>query len=162
NPSIYWQLQGLNTDGTRNPALPVLLDVDNLIDYMLLHIYAAAIEWPNRNWWAVRQRDSAPAQLDSTGFKFLTWDQEIGMDRTGCETTWLNGSRFEEVNQMNTPAEIYSYLRGNPDFKLRFADHLQRHVYGPGALSLDANRARWLARATEIDKAIVGESARWG
>jgi hypothetical protein len=34
-------VQGNNPDGTRNPNYPILLDVDNLIDYMLITIGAA-------------------------------------------------------------------------------------------------------------------------
>ena len=33
NADLYWTMQGLNPDGTRNPSLPVLLDVDALINY---------------------------------------------------------------------------------------------------------------------------------
>jgi hypothetical protein len=41
NPSNanYFEIQGRNADGTRNPSLPVLLDVDNLIDEMLVIFY---------------------------------------------------------------------------------------------------------------------------
>src|SRR5262249_32483349 len=67
-PAAYWQMQGLNPDGTRNPSYPILLNLDNLIDYMALHIYAPAIDWPNRNWWAARRRGP-----ESTGFHFFTW-----------------------------------------------------------------------------------------
>jgi hypothetical protein len=71
-PAAYWQMQGLNPDVTRNPSYPILLNLDNLIDYMALHIYAPAIDWPNRNWWAARRRGP-----ESTGFHFFTWDQEV-------------------------------------------------------------------------------------
>ena len=37
-------MQGLNPDGTRNPALPVLLDVDNLINYMLIIFYTGGYD----------------------------------------------------------------------------------------------------------------------
>jgi hypothetical protein len=162
NAAKYWEIQGLNTDGTRNPNLPVLVDMDNFIDYMLLHIYAPAVDWPNRNWWALRQRDTSPTQLDSTGFKFLTWDQEIAVDRLNRTTTWYNNQPFELVNQGDTPAQIYDRLRNHPEFRLRFGDHIQKHLLNGGALTIAANRARWAERAAEIDHAIVGESARWG
>ena len=162
NPAKYWELQGRNPDGTRNLAFPVLLDLDNLIDYMLLHIYAPAVEWPNRNWWALRHRDTGPAQLDSTGYKFLAWDQEVAADRLDRTITWYNNSAFELVNQEDTPAQMYDRLRNNAEFKLRFADRLQKHLLNGGAMTLASIRARWAARAAEIDHAIVGESARWG
>jgi hypothetical protein len=162
NPAKYWEIQGLNTDGTRNPARPVLIDMENFIDYMLLHIYAAAVDWPNRNWWATRRRDTSPGQLDSTGFKFLAWDQEVAIDRLDRALTWIGNKQFEQVDQADTPAQVYDRLRNNPEFKLRFADHLQRHLLNGGALTVVSNQARWAQRASEIDRAIVGESARWG
>src|SRR6266850_1077173 len=36
---IYFKMQGLNPDGSRNPDYPVLLDTDNLIDYMLVILH---------------------------------------------------------------------------------------------------------------------------
>jgi len=162
NPAKYWEIQGLNPDGTRNPNLPVLLDMDNFIDYMLLHIYAAAVEWPNRNWWATRRRDTSPAQLDSTGFKFIAWDQEIALDRLDRTICWYHNQPMELVNQADTPGQVYDRLRNDAEFRLRFADHLQKHLFNDGALTIASNQARWAARAAEIDRAMVGESARWG
>jgi hypothetical protein len=43
NNDAYFRMQGLNPDGTPNPAYPNLVDVVNLIDYMLVIVYAAAI-----------------------------------------------------------------------------------------------------------------------
>lgn len=156
-PDVYWRMQGLNADGQRNTALPVLIDLDNLIDYMALHIYAPAVDWPNRNWWAARRRGS-----ESTGFRFFVWDQEVAIDRLDRRMTWANNKPFAEVNERGTPAQIYDRLRKIPEFRQRFADRLQKHLGQGGALSVEACRARWAARAREIDCAIVGESARWG
>lgn len=156
-PEVYWQIIGLNADGSRNPKLPVLLDVDNLIDYMALHIYAPAVDWPNRNWWAARRRGA-----ESRGFQFYVWDQEVALDRLERTTTWGNNRKFAEVNERGTPAQIYDRLRQHPEFKRRFAARLAKHLAQGGALSLNAAEARWSKRAAEIDHAIVGESARWG
>ena len=57
------------------PALPVYLDMDNLIDYMILHLYAGVEDWPSHNWIAARNRVNP-----GTGFQFFTWDQEIAWD----------------------------------------------------------------------------------
>ena len=156
-PEAYWAMQGLNPDGQRNPGLPVLIDLDNLIDYMALHIYAPAVDWPNRNWWAARRRGS-----ESTGFKFFVWDQEVAIDRLDRSITWANNKPFAEVNERGTPAQIYDRLRKVPEFRRRFTERLEKHLGKGGALSVEACRARWALRAAEIDHAIVGESARWG
>ncbi|HXJ61851.1 MAG TPA: CotH kinase family protein, partial [Verrucomicrobiae bacterium] len=156
--NVLWQIQGLNPDGTRNPALPVLIHLDNFIDYIILHIYAAAIDWPGRNWWAARRRGP-----ESDGFRFFVWDQEIALDRLDRVGTWGNApANIEAVYEPNTPGQIYNGLRRDPEFRLRFADRLQKHLFSAGALTLQSNVTRWATRAAEIDHAIVGESARWG
>jgi len=158
DPNALLQMQGLNPDATRNTNFPVLINLDNFIDYMAVHIYAAAIDFPGRNWWAARRRGPA-----SDGFHFFVWDQEIALDRLDRSTTWgASPQAIEAVNEANTPGQVYDGLRRDTEFQLRFADRLQKHLFNGGVLTLQSNVARWAARASEIDHAIVGESARWG
>ena len=42
----FWRVQGLNPDGTVNPAYPDLLEIDNLIDYMLVIVYGGNLDAP--------------------------------------------------------------------------------------------------------------------
>ena len=148
--AIYQQLQGRNPDGTLNAALPVHLDMDNVIDYMLLHLYAGVEDWPHHNWIAARNRVDP-----GTGFQFFTWDQEIAWDGRYRDQT--------EVQNTFTPAEIYDHLRKeSPEFRLRFADRVQKHMFNNGALTVAATQERWQDRADQIEAAIIGESARWG
>jgi len=150
----YQRLLGNHPDGSRNPAYPVLLDVTNLVDYMILHIYAGADDWPWHNWVAVRRRTA-----DSTGFKFLAWDQELSINslvKRHTDTSQL----YAEVNAAH--ALIYARCRANAQFRQCFADRIQRHLFNGGALSVSNNIARYNARVTEIDRAMVAESARWG
>ncbi|RIK80473.1 MAG: hypothetical protein DCC68_10965 [Planctomycetota bacterium] len=150
NPdAIYEQLRGNNPDGTRNPAYPVLLDMDNFADYMLLHLYAGAEDWPHHNWYAARNRTDA-----STGFKFFVWDQEIVLDGRYRDRT--------DAANANSPAELFSELRNSPAFRSHFADRVQKHMFNGGALSTEANQGLWMEWADRIEAAIVAESARWG
>ena len=155
--AAYQAVQGNRPDGTRDPALPVLLNVDSLIDYMLLHITFGADDWPNHNWWAGR-RSRSPL---NDGFHFFPWDQEISNVSLGYFRT-SPGVIYAEVNAANSPAAIYAALRANAEFRLRFADRVQRHFFNGGALTPSANLARWNALTQSIDRAIVAESARWG
>jgi hypothetical protein len=150
NPdAIYQQLQGNNPDGTRNAAYPVLLDMDNFADYMLLHLYAGPEDWPHHNWYAARSRTA-----DSAGFKFFVWDQEIVLDGRYRDRT--------NAADANSPAELFSELRNSPAFRAHFADRVQKHLFAGGALSTEANQARWMEWAGRIEPAMVAESARWG
>ncbi len=154
--AAYQRIQGNNPDGSRNPALPKYLDVEDLIDYMILHVHAGADDWPNHNWWAGRRRGP-----ESQGFRFYAWDQEITNTKLEyAHTSW--GPRFEDADAYDTPAYLYARLRENPAFRLRFQDRVHRHLFSGGALAPGSNDARWMRRAAEIDQAIVGESARWG
>lgn len=155
--TAYWALQGRNPSGQRDPALPVYLDVDSLIDYMILHIYAGAIDWPNHNWWSARRRgDSSP------GFRFYTWDQEISNISLSITSTYT-GEAFESVSgPPDSPAFLYSKLRENASFRRRFAARAIELTSGFGLLTPSQNSARWERRQAEINQSIVAESARWG
>ena len=43
-------IQGNNPDGTPNPAYPTLLDIDNLIQYMMMIYYTGNLDAPNSNF----------------------------------------------------------------------------------------------------------------
>jgi len=145
-------------------ALEALLDIDSLIDYMLLYLYTGDEDWPKRNWYAISRR--APP----SPWRFFAWDGERGLEFADRDKVEVQGG--------DNPSLPYHHLRiDNPEFRLRFADHVQRHLRGPGgALYVDPanpawdpehperNRpaARFAALAGSVEQAIVAESARWG
>jgi hypothetical protein len=150
-------VQGLNADGTPSSTLPKLLNVDSLIDYMILSIYIGSDDWPNHNWWSARRTGFA----GNDGYHFFTWDQEISNVNTAYgRSSW--GPIYAEANADGTPTRVYFRMRNSPEFRLRFADRVQKFLFNDGALSPGRNLSRWNARRTEIDKAIVAESSRWG
>jgi hypothetical protein len=162
--AVFQLLMGNNPDGSRNPAFPVLLDADNLIDYMVLHIFHGADDWPNHNWWSGAASRN-PSPLINRGFQWFAWDQEISNVSTLYErSAWQSPpSKYADVSAANSPAAPYYALRqGSPAFRLRFADRVHRHLFNAGALTTSSATARWNALAAEIDRAVVAESARWG
>ena len=46
NQADYMRAQGFNTDGSVNPSYERLLDVDNLIDYMIITYYTSDADGP--------------------------------------------------------------------------------------------------------------------
>ena len=159
------KLLGKNPDGTPNAAFPVYLHLASFIDYMIVHIAAGAEDWPDHNWWVGRRRGPL-----SEGFRFISWDQEIANDSLTRVSGRGSGNPFEAVgnpaNQSppdrNGPAGVYDTLRRAPTFQAMFRERIHYLLFNNGPLSPTANRARWMLRQMEIDKAIVGESARWG
>jgi len=161
--TTFQQMMGNNPDGTRNPLYPILLNAGSLMDYMVLHIFHGADDWPNHNWWSGRATRNTTAVND--GFHWFSWDQEISCVNVLYErTSWQSYPAMRtDVSAANTPAQPYYALRqGSPEFRLQFADRVHRHLFNNGALTTTAAKARWDARVAEIDKAIVAESARWG
>jgi CotH kinase protein/Lamin Tail Domain/Chitobiase/beta-hexosaminidase C-terminal domain/Immunoglobulin domain/Bacterial TSP3 repeat len=161
----YQRVQGNNPDGTPNPAYEVLLDMDNLIDYMLLTIYVGSYDGPvymnsfPNNFFATRNRHTRE------GFRFTAHDAELSLsdvnyDRTGIITVGdpAAGSTFSESN----PQYMWQRLWANTDFRLRAADHVQKHFFNGGPLTPSACLARYAALTNEIYRGMVGESARWG
>ncbi|HXJ59152.1 MAG TPA: lamin tail domain-containing protein [Verrucomicrobiae bacterium] len=152
------RLLGNYPDGSRNPAYPVYLDLTNLIDYMILHIACGADDWPEHNWWASRRQGP-----QSEGFRFFSWDQEITNNSLQRQRTSFSPyPLYADASTFNSPAYLYSQMRGNAEFRVLFGDRVHRHLFNQGALTVATNTARWQARHDELDHAIVAESARWG
>ena len=154
--ATYQQAQGNFPNGTRNVAFPVLLDVQNLIDYMIVHIAQGADDWPDKNWYGIRRRTDP-----NTGFKFLAWDQEIS-NNSILKQHSANGPMYEFVDQAGRPAQLYHSGKFNAGFKRQFGDRVQALFFNNGPMTQAAMSARWNAHKAMIDKAVVAESARWG
>lgn len=161
--AAYQRLLGNNPDGTRNPAYPIYLDADNLIDFMLVIIYGgnldAAISYyasrPN-NWYAIRPRDGR------AGFRFFVHDAELTLLDVNANRTSPPVNVGDASVLDSSPEWMWHRLLTNPTFRLRAADRIQKHFFNDGALTTAAAKTRFLARKAEIDLAIIAESARWG
>ncbi|HNQ73390.1 MAG TPA: lamin tail domain-containing protein [Verrucomicrobiota bacterium] len=165
----YQMVQGRNPDGTPNPAYENLLDVPALIDYMLVIIYTGNIDAPvsnylgnhsPNNWFGIRERSG-----NYGGFRFLLHDSENSLynltdNRTGPFPAGdpAQGSSFSKSN----PHYLWQQLSANAEFRLLVADRVQKHFFNGGALTAAALTNRYQARRSEIDQAVIAESARWG
>lgn len=165
--AAYLKVQGLNPDRTPNPTYPNFVDIDNLIDYMLIIIYGGNIDAPisaflgntsPNNFYGMRDRTGA-----SGGFRFFCHDAEhtllpnsINEDRTG---PWPAGE--SDIYKSN-PQWVWQKLSANPEFRLRVADHVHKHFFNGGILTPASATALLMKRKNQIDRAVVGESARWG
>ncbi|MGY8687415.1 MAG: lamin tail domain-containing protein, partial [Verrucomicrobiales bacterium] len=129
-------------------AMQDACDLENFSDYMLLHFFGDAEDWPHHNGHAMRNRTT------NEPFKFYVWDQEIVLDN-------FNMRRYDS-SDANRPGGLFQQLRKSKEFRLLFADRVQKHLFNDGALSIKASQDRYMALANQIDKAIVAESARWG
>lgn len=176
NANNYWTMQGLNPDGSRNDGLEVLLDVDNLVDYMMIIIYTgghdtgiSAFLGNDRanNWFGIRNRVTG-----DEGFQFFLHDNEhslgtgeltgslhgtLDIDRTGPFYTPLD----DDYDFFN-PVYLHQDLLNHPEYVQRFVDRVQELTSEGGVLTPDANIARMTERADQVEGAIIAEAARWG
>src|SRR6185436_4930320 len=95
-------------------------------------------------------------------FMCTVWDQELTLDRLVRRNRINVGTGAGGAGELYSPARLYAQLRAWPEFRLRFADRIQKHLFNGGALTVSNNVARLLASANIIRSGVVGESARWG
>ena len=131
------------------------LDVVNFVDYIIQNIYSSTGDWPNNNWVAGRERST-------TGkWRFFTWDAEGGFGgfglnvrnnqfiATGGTSTVVSTAPLTEG--LGAAARIlYPLLRDSPEFKLLFADRIQKHFFNGGALTNSAVLSRYNVLAAEV------------
>lgn len=130
-------------------AVQALLDVPAFIDFMILNLYAANADWDRAsNWYAARRRDPAGK------YQFFVWDGERTLENVEASTL-----RFDDDQ---SPPRLFHKLRENAEFRMAFADRVQQHLFGDGALTPARSAARFKVWADRLDQAIVAESARWG
>ena len=151
--AAWKQLFALANAGLRETAayesVQQLLDVPTFIDFMILNLYGANGDWDRAsNWYAARRRSP------DGKFIFFVWDGE----RT-LEDVQASVLKFDDDF---SPPRLFQKLRENAAFRLRFADHVQRHLSGNGALAPKPAAERFQKWSARLDKAIVAESARWG
>ncbi len=170
----YYRILGRNPDGTRNPAYRVLIDIDNLIDYTMALFYTGdgdaclsgflGFNTPN-NWHGMRDR------LGERGFVFFNHDAEhtlrasswsgsravAATDQTGP----FGGSNQTNFNFSNPQWMHEQFMAASPEYRLRYADRIRKHLFNNGALTPTTTRANWNARVAPLTKAIVPYAGRW-
>ena len=164
NMADYYRVQGMNPDGTRNSAYERLMDVDNIIDYMIITYFTSDSDGPGskftrpglNNYFGTYNRSNPD------GWKFYEHDSEHSMD-TGDQNMVTplvaNGKAFATFN----PHWMHEQLAtNNSDYLTRFRDRVAQLFSDDGLLSDAKIREMLDRRAAEINMAIIAESARWG
>ncbi|MFT6240546.1 MAG: hypothetical protein ACJAQT_002636 [Akkermansiaceae bacterium] len=123
------------------------IDVVNYADWVLLHLFADAEDWPVKNAYAAVNAVSGDGR-----YRFSVWDQEISFDKYS----------WNRYNATGTGMRPFQRLRRNEDFQMLFADRAYKHLHDDGALTVAQAADTFLGIQGQIDKAIIAESARWG
>jgi hypothetical protein len=144
-----------------NPALPAVykeiskrIDLENFIDYLLPLIYADDDDWPHNNTRAARER------VTGGRFRFYVWDAEFAFGYQGnipSHNTIANQlSTFSPPWGTTDYQRIFVKLLTSPEFRLLFADRIQKHFYNGGALSDEKIKARYDSIKAKVSPTISG------
>jgi len=125
------------------------LDVPDFIDYMLMNYYIGNTDWAHQNWYASRSRTDPDGR-----WHYHSWDAEHSMEGLYDDATYRNNS--------GGPTRVHRDLMDDPEYRIRFADHVHKHFFHGGLLTPEGAAALYQIRLDEVDRAVVGESARWG
>jgi len=124
------------------------VDITQFIDYVIVNWYAGNKDWPNSNWYIGVQNPDGE-------IRHIVWDGEV---------TWVltSGEIHLDEGDENLIKLLIEKLIANPDFEMELADRMYTQLFNDGALTDANSQVRWIRVNNEIDRAIVGESARWG
>jgi hypothetical protein len=166
NNANYFAIEGKDENGKTNDS-EVLVDVDNLIDYMLIIFYTGNYDAPSttsrdnqpNNFYAVDNRiDKAK------GFVFFNHDGESTLDdvnKNRVEIDMNIGGEPPTVTDFH-PQWLHYKLSSNSEYRMRIADRIYKTFFNDGVFTPDVAMDRFQKRINEIEIAIIGESARWG
>ena len=139
---------GTSLDNAANyAAMSNRFDYAAYIDMLLIQWFAANEDWPGNNW--------VVAGSDKLGipFRYVLWDTDKSV-RDGSKNLLSNS---------DGAMSIHSKLKSKTEYKLMFADRIQRHLIAAGgALTVDEIVKRYLALAAKVETYVFAESARWG
>jgi hypothetical protein len=179
NNSDYFALEGKNEDGKPVKGSEVLVDIDNLIDYMIGIFYTGNFDAPTssfgrnkgpNNFYAIFNRNDK-----SKGFTFYNHDAEhalfyysappgVGINENRVNIGTISGTYKMEVSNFGSfhPQWLHFKMSQNAEYRMRFADRAYKLLTGNGVYTPAKCLERFDERVDQIDLAVIAESARWG
>ncbi|HEX2751350.1 MAG TPA: lamin tail domain-containing protein, partial [Verrucomicrobiales bacterium] len=130
-----------------------LWDPVNAADYYLLNGWGATKDWPGNNYVFARERAAGKQ------WRFSMWDAEGAMGMFGQTNT---ANTFTEDLMINAPASetfimrlVFLRFNQSPEWKMLFADRLQKHFFNGGALQQTTGQTRWNSLRDQVKPAIT-------
>ena len=130
------------------------LDMVNFIDYLLTNIVGNTGDWPHNNFICSRERS------EEGRHRYHPWDAEGafgdfgGTVRTNMFVAGTSGSIVTTAPASAGLGEgiriLYTLLRASPEFKLLFADRIQKHFFNGGCFTEAKMLAEWNAMKAEF------------
>ena len=137
------QIQSLLAGPTPYASVRDMLDVPNLIDFMLL--------WTTGN--SESEFRAGGSVANGVGFKFLIKDADGYLRTPAANHAVTHNGPLNAMTRFRT--------EGDPDFQILLADRIHKHYFNDGALTPERNIARLQNRVDETQLSFIAESARW-
>jgi hypothetical protein len=131
-----------------------MIDIVDFIDYLIIELYSGNWDWPNNNWTVSRER------TPQGKFRFHCWDMEGTM-----ETQYTYSFGFDDfpswgpggLNRLESPcAWLYRALKANSEFRILFADRIQKHFFNNGALTQTHIEKRFTELREQMSQVLPG------
>ncbi|MCP4849637.1 MAG: hypothetical protein GY899_16990 [Verrucomicrobiaceae bacterium] len=159
----FFEIQGRGPTGAPDSSLEKLVDIENLIDYMIITYYTGDRDGPGSRYTQPRPNNyfGIYNRVDPDGYKFFEHDSEhsLGTGENNMVSPFTRSSSLTDFN----PHTLHERLATqNLEYRMLFADRIAGYCYNGGLLTDSASIARVDRRAAQIDTAIIAHSARWG
>ncbi|MBN1673758.1 MAG: CotH kinase family protein, partial [Kiritimatiellae bacterium] len=132
------------------------LDIEHFCDYIIANWYAGRGDWPRNNYYVVNRNN--PAQ----GLLYQHWDADVSWQEQGGAHVPAPFYTSSHSHYNAYMCKLWRALDDNVDFKMTFADQVYTHCFNDGALTEANQKARFDKIANYLERAVVGETARWG
>ena len=143
-------------DATEYQEVERYIDTSQMVDYIIYMTWAVNWDWCTKNWYAASLR-GGPTGPPTGKWQFYPWDSEITLQ-------WysqMHGIPFAGYYD-GGPGKMHNAMHQNPVYNRLFGDRVRKLCENNGVLTTQPSVARYQKRASQIEKAVVGESARWG
>ncbi|YCM43333.1 lamin tail domain-containing protein [Verrucomicrobiaceae bacterium 227] len=105
------------------------LDPVNMADYFLINIYGATWDWPQNNWVGARERSPEGR------YRLYVWDAEGSYQgRNYFNAVSHNTFSSDLLSKSDTLSALFKRLIKSPEWRLVFADRIQKHLFNGGVL----------------------------
>ncbi|MDC0201122.1 lamin tail domain-containing protein [Verrucomicrobia bacterium] len=161
--AAYFDVQGMDPDGTINPDRERLVDIENLIDYMIITYYTGDRDGPGsrytqprpNNYFGIYNRENPQ------GYHFFEHDSEhsLGTGENNMVSPFTRSSSLTDFNPHTLHERFASH---SEEYRMLFSDRVAMYCYNGGLLTAEAGIKRVDRRAEQLDSGIIAHSARWG
>ena len=150
-----------------------VVDVDNLIDYMIIYMHAGNDDWPGNNmkFWRVTEESIDPTVYGMDGkWRFMVHDFDISYENTNHNTLYLATMQKDDNSQARHPkfaTDLFEGLFKNATFRNEFAQrsmvYLRTFMRGTSVAAIldELVQEREAGKTADIARWSLGSLAGW-